>query len=138
MDHIEITPADIIRNARKAYDEGRLQAQTRKAGEGRQGQPLTCSYVQDCAIGVSVPDKVLAQEWDTAQTPVNLLAQDGKITYPGGFLYGSADRAAVDRLQRDHDVWATEQNRSVERHSAERSFALTLSDLEREYKVVQF
>lgn len=144
MNQVEIAPADIIRNARKAYDEGRLQAQTGKTGEGSFGQPLTCSYVQDCAIGVSVRDKGLAQEWDNAQNPVSLLVQDGKITYPGGFRYSPADKLALAQLQDRHDAWAAEATRpkkltsSAAVHSVQTDFYRTLSDLERRYEVTQF
>lgn len=104
---LRLSPKEIAVNARKAFVEGRLQAQVNSGSE-------TCDYLGPCAIGVSITDKALAAKLDETQMTISaahangLLIVEGCTLAKGPVVFADDIGLAVSNLQRVHDSWVNE------------------------------
>ncbi len=86
MNTLHLKAADVVANARQAFNAGQLQIQLEKSME-------RCLYSGPCAIGVSVPDDLRAA-WDE-EGSINMILAEGLAT--------TDNPEALDRLQYAHD-----------------------------------
>jgi hypothetical protein len=119
---LKITLTELVQNARKAYDEGRLETQVNPGG--------MCTYSGGCAIGVSVPS-ALAKIWDDNDYSVVHAMIIGKlIVLHNGNVIDNTNPAwnLISLLQSWHDCWKGSVEESRSRYELE--FRSVLEELE--------
>lgn len=123
-----LTVRDVIRAAREAYHEGRLQAQVMTAEY--------CSYVDNeyncvCAIGAALNKnslaKVVAKNFNV-DTSVATLASHGIVSFPD-----TVQAIAIMEIQDMHDRWAGRYLNEGGRPTTGEDFLAFLKVMERRY-----
>jgi hypothetical protein len=116
----------VVANARKAYDEGRLQAQQPMAKRGR-----PCTYSGGCAIGVSLTPKQAEYLDSRHDSTLKALLTNEKIS-----IVNSLDdfNLGLVELQTLHDEWNSVVDRTMCDELLERKlkFLSHLESLEKE------
>lgn len=125
MKTINLDIKDVIRNARKAYDAGALQAQDLNNSSGQ------CSYAGPCAIGVSIPVE-LRETLDNAVRWEGDTSIDHLIRLEVVHVEDSEARKDLTSLQMDHDDWVAH---GPNNERAKTKFLKTLINLEDKYGV---
>lgn len=125
MEPFEIKAADVLREARKAFKEGRLQAQNVEDAVSRSSLP--CLYSGPCAIGAALtPEQA---EWldkggndVCSDTGIASLDNNGSIT--------TDHYDILSALQDAHDMWVRGESCSI-------TFERVLTAQEAEYAKLQ-
>lgn len=125
---LHLTMAEVVKNARIAYNAGFLQAQRPDDSRGR------CTYSGPCAIGVSLPKNLRVAFdnpgiWEDSTSITSIARQDG-VSFPN-----SEELADAKMLQDSHDDWVFGLRSSPHSaESAENDFVKMLVELEGKYE----